>query len=75
MWVTAGEQDVGIAGGANIVNQALAAGALDEMFLHVVPITLGAGERLFEGVGDVELEPAEVVASPAVTHIRYRRKR
>ena len=71
----AGEQDVGIAGGANTVNQALAAGALDELFLHVIPITLGAGERLFEGVGDVELAPAEVIASPAVTHIRYERRR
>jgi dihydrofolate reductase len=71
----AGDQDVGIAGGANTLNQALAAGALDELFLHVVPITLGAGERLFEGVGDVELAPAEVIASPAVTHIRYERRR
>ena len=71
----AGEQDVAIAGGASTVNQALAAGALDELHLHVVPIVLGAGERLFEGVGDVELKPAEVVASPAVTHIRYERGR
>jgi len=69
----AGDKDVGVAGGASTVNQALAAGALDEVHLHVVPITLGAGERLFEGVGDVELKPAEVVASPAVTHIRYQR--
>jgi len=68
----AGEQDVSIAGGASTVNQALAAGALDELYLHVAPILLHAGERLFEGVGDLELEPAEVVASPAVTHVRYR---
>jgi dihydrofolate reductase len=65
---------VGIAGGASTVNQALAAGALDEVRLHVVSITLGAGERLFVDVGDVELKPAEVVASPAVTHIRYQRR-
>src|SRR5215217_2498267 len=71
----AGEQDVSIAGGASTVNQALAAGALDELYLHVVPITLGAGERLFEGVGDVELEPVKVVSSPAVTHVRYRVRR
>jgi len=71
----AGEQDVAIAGGASTVNQALAAGALDELYLHVVPITLGAGERLFEGVGDVELEPVKVVSSPAVTHVRYRVRR
>jgi dihydrofolate reductase len=71
----AGEQDVAIAGGASTINQALAADALDELHLHVVPITLGAGERLFEGVGDVELTPAEVIASPAVTHIRYELRR
>jgi dihydrofolate reductase len=68
----AGERDVSIAGGGSTVNQALAAGALDELYLHVAPILLHAGERLFEGVGDLELEPAEVVASPAVTHVRYR---
>jgi dihydrofolate reductase len=71
----AGDQDVAIAGGASVVNQALAAGALDELYLHVVPLVLGAGERLFEDVGDVELAPVDVIASPAVTHIRYERKR
>jgi hypothetical protein len=43
--------------------------------LHVVPITLGGGERLFEGVKDLELQPVEVVASPAVTHLRYAARR
>ena len=64
--------DVSIAGGASAVNQYLAAGLLDELHLHIVPIVLGAGERLLEHVGDPKLEPVEVVASPAVTHIRYR---
>jgi dihydrofolate reductase len=68
----AGEQDVSIAGGASTVEQYLAAGLLDELYLHIVPIVLGAGERLLEGVGDPRLEPVEVVASPAVTHVRYR---
>jgi dihydrofolate reductase len=68
----AGEQDVSIAGGASTVQQYLAAGLLDELYLHIVPIVLGAGERLLEGVGDPRLEPVEVVASPAVTHVRYR---
>lgn len=68
----AGEQDVAIAGGASAVRQCLAAGLLDELYLHIVPIVLGAGERLLEGVGDPALEPIEVVASPAVTHVRYR---
>jgi dihydrofolate reductase len=68
----AGERDVIIAGGAQTVQQALAAGLLDELFLHVVPVVLGSGERLLENVGDLTLEPTEVIASPAVTHIRYR---
>ena len=68
----AGEKDVLIAGGASAINQYLAAGLLDELYLHVAPIVLGGGERLFAGVGDPRLEPVEVVASPAVTHIKYR---
>ena len=68
----AGDRDVMIAGGASAVNQYLAAGLLDELYLHIVPVVLGAGERLLEGVGDPALEPVEVVASPGVTHVRYR---
>jgi dihydrofolate reductase len=68
----AGDKHVSIAGGASTVNQYLAAGHLDELFLHIAPVVLGAGERLFDGVGDPRLEPVEVIASPAVTHVRYR---
>jgi dihydrofolate reductase len=68
----AGGRDVSIAGGASTVAQALAAGLLDELYLHVVPVILGAGERLLEDVGDPLLEPVKVIASPAVTHIKYR---
>jgi dihydrofolate reductase len=68
----AGDQDVSIAGGASTVNQYLAAGLLDELYLHVAPVVLGGGERLLENVGDPTLEPVKVVASPAVTHIKYR---
>ena len=68
----AGDRDVHVAGGASTVQQYLAAGRLDELLLHVAPIVLGAGERLLENVGDPKLEPVEVVASPAVTHLRYR---
>jgi dihydrofolate reductase len=68
----AGDRDVSIAGGASTVQQYLAAGLLDELFLHVVPVVLGAGERLLENVGDPRLEPVEVIESPAVTHVRYR---
>ncbi len=68
----AGDQIVSIAGGASAVRQYLAAGKLDELYLHIAPVVLGAGERLLEGVGDPVLEPVKVVASPAVTHIKYR---
>jgi dihydrofolate reductase len=65
-------KDVAIAGGASVVRQFLGAGLLDELYLHIVPIVLGAGERIFDDVGDLALEPVKVVASPGVTHIRYR---
>ena len=68
----AGDQDVAIAGGASAVQQYLAAGRLDELYLHVVPIILGGGERLLDNIGNPKLEPVEVVASPGVTHIKYR---
>jgi dihydrofolate reductase len=68
----AGHRKVSIAGGASAVRQYLAAGRLDELYLHIVPAVLGAGERLFEDVGDPVLELVKVVASPAVTHIKYR---
>ena len=68
----AGDKRVDIAGGAATVQQYLRAGLIDDLYLHIAPVILGAGERLLEDVGDLALEPVEVVASPAVTHIRYR---
>jgi len=68
----AGGKDVEIAGGAAAVRQYLAAGLLDELVLHVVPTVLGAGERLLDGLAGLSLEPVEVIASPTVTHVRYR---
>jgi dihydrofolate reductase len=65
-------KDVSIAGGASTVRQYLAAGLLDELYLHIVPVVLGAGERLLEDVGDPKLEPIKVVDSPAATHVKYR---
>ena len=67
----AGGQAVAVAGGAQAVQQFIAAGLLDELFLHVVPIVLGGGERLLDDIGHPTLRPVEVVASPGVTHIRY----
>jgi|SRR5664280_539727 len=55
------------------VRQALAAGVIDELTLDVVPVLLGSGERLFDGVESLGFEPVEVLHSPLATHIRYRR--
>ena len=68
----AGDKNVHIAGGANVIQQALRAGELDELYLHIAPIVLGAGERLLQDVGDLKMTPVTVIASPNVTHIKYR---
>ncbi|MGZ4604264.1 MAG: dihydrofolate reductase family protein [Kineosporiaceae bacterium] len=68
----AGSGDVSIAGGAATVNQYLAAGAIDELRLHVAPVVLGVGERLFDGVGALSLERLSVNATDLVTHVTYR---
>jgi dihydrofolate reductase len=68
----AGAKEVAIAGGASTINQYLAAGLVDELRLHVSPVLLHEGERLFEGVGDLSLQPVRVIGSPGVTHITYR---
>ena len=66
-------RDVLISGGADVINQYLAAGLVDELELHVVPIFLGGGARLFDGVGpEVELEQVRAVEAPGVTHVKYR---
>jgi dihydrofolate reductase len=68
----AGAHDVMIGGGANVLQQYLAAGLVDEFDLHVVPTLLGDGERLLEKVGDLKLEQVRAVDAPGVTHIKYR---
>lgn len=67
----AGDRDVRINGGANTLNQYLAAGLVDELWLHILPVTVGAGTRLFEGVPNLNLQPIEVSGTSLVTHIRY----
>jgi dihydrofolate reductase len=68
----AGPQDVRVNGGAEVARQFLNAGLQDEIRLHLVPIILGAGTRLFEGVRtDVRLVPREAQNAPAVTHLIY----
>src|SRR5438067_11902539 len=68
----AGDRDIEIAGGAHTVQQYLRAGLLDELYLHIVPVMLGAGERLLEHVGDPPLLPIELIRLPAVPHAWYR---
>ncbi|HET9252530.1 MAG TPA: dihydrofolate reductase family protein [Candidatus Eisenbacteria bacterium] len=73
----AGDQDVQLSGGAKAAQQYLAAGLVDEMEIHLVPILLGAGERLFEGLGNNlhGLELRGTVAMPNVTHLMFSRLR
>jgi dihydrofolate reductase len=68
----AGGKDVFIGGGADTINQYLAKGLVDEIELHVVPLFLGGGERLFENVGALELEQLRAVEAPGVAHLTYR---
>jgi dihydrofolate reductase len=70
----AGDKDVLVGGGANVVQQYLAAGLIDEFRIHVSPVFLGRGVRLFDNLGTdpVEIECTRVVESPAVTHLAYR---
>jgi dihydrofolate reductase len=67
----AGDKNILIAGGANVVNQFLEAGILDELWLHIAPVTIGAGARLFEGVSRLHLKPIEISGTEMVTHIKY----
>jgi dihydrofolate reductase len=67
-------QDVRLWGGAQVVQQYLAAGLLDELELHIVPVLLGGGARLFDNLGgaEIELEQIRAVEAPGVTHLKYR---
>ena len=67
----AGDQNVKIMGGANTINQYVSAGLIDELWLHIVPITIGKGVRLFDGIPNLKLKPIEVSGTTLVTHIRY----
>jgi len=68
----AGNKPVAIAGGANVVNQYLAAGLIDELWLHIVPATIGKGQRLFENAPTLRMEPISCSGTKLVTHIKYR---
>lgn len=70
----AGDGNVAVGGGASIARQSLEAGLVDEIQIHLVPVLLGEGIRLFErsGIGKVELEKTRVIEAPGVTHLMYR---
>jgi dihydrofolate reductase len=70
----AGGKDVSLGGGADVAQQYLAAGLIDELDLNVVPILLGGGTRLFDNLAgtDLNLEQVRTIEAPGVTHIKYR---
>ena len=68
----AGDRDVKIMGGASTVNQYLAAGLIDEMWLHIAPVTIGKGTRLFEDVPPLNMKVISISGTELVTHIKYR---
>lgn len=70
----AGERDVAIGGGANVAQQALKAGLVDEIQLHLIPVLLGQGIPLFQHLGNtpIELETVRVIEATGVTHLWYR---
>jgi dihydrofolate reductase len=63
--------EVLVSGGASTVRQALLAGVVDEISLAINPVVMGSGERLFEGITGLDLEIANVIVSPNVTHVHY----
>jgi dihydrofolate reductase len=70
----AGDKDVAIMGGADIGQQYLRAGLVDEIGIHVIPVLFGSGTRMLEHFGDehLQLEVIDVIPTPTATHIRYR---
>ena len=71
----AGGKDISLGGGAQAAQQYLAAGLVDEMEINLVPVLLGAGERLFDGIGTHlhGLELVRTVATPSVVHLKFAR--
>lgn len=68
----AGERDVQVSGGAEVIRQAIELGAVDELQLHTAPVVLGGGTALLSGVAPSALEIVETIATPQATHVRYR---
>jgi len=55
-----------------VIQQYLRAGLVDAFELHIAPLVLGAGERLFDRVGDLRVEQVRAIEAPGVTHVAYR---
>ena len=70
----AGDKNVLVMGGADLLRQYLDAGSVDEFTLTIAPVLLGDGKRLFEGMKrtDIAFEHFDVIESPFATHLRYR---
>jgi dihydrofolate reductase len=68
---SAGDKDVFVMGGANVIDQSLAARLVDELRIHLSPLVLGGGTRLFDLVGPTTLVQREVTESPRATHLTY----
>ncbi|MFL6115998.1 MAG: dihydrofolate reductase family protein [Catenulispora sp.] len=68
---------VHVSGGADVIQQALAADLIDELHLHIAPVLIGQGTRLFDNLPDrmVELEPAGLIDAPGMTHLSFRSPR
>src|SRR5215210_6954374 len=71
----AGDRDVQVSGGASVADQALSAGLLDALIVHVAPLLLGAGVRLFDHVDPRPIELVHALGSAQVTHLTYRVRR
>ncbi|MFI5493958.1 dihydrofolate reductase family protein [Actinoplanes sp. NPDC051859] len=69
---SSGDGRISVAGGAATINQFLTAGLIDELRLHIAPLTLGAGERVFDGVPALRLEQMSSRSASLVTHVTYR---
>jgi dihydrofolate reductase len=72
--MAAGDKDVAVMGGAEMGQQYIGAGLVDEISIHLVPVLLGGGTRMFEHFGreHIQLESAGVIETPEATHLRFR---
>jgi len=69
----AGDKDVSLSGGADLIRQGLVSGRVDELVISIAPVILGGGKRLFDGFEqDIDLEVVDVISSPFATHVHYR---